>query len=163
MRIGLSLKNESGPLAQPLRDSVATALLLEYARSARPGRNSPHPFPAAIERVKRHIALHYPKPTTLAELVAASQTSRSHLNRLFRKFLGTTPIRYLWQVRLHEGVRLLQDTELSIAEVAERVGYNTPTHFSRVVREVYQRPPSALRRSHRYEGLALALPEAGDG
>ena len=150
MRVGLSLKNESGETAERLRNSVAASLLLEYALKVQPDRDQISP--PAVERVKRYVALHFAEPVSLSDLVTASQVSRSHLNRLFRAHLGTTPIRYLWQVRVSEGVRLLRDTELPILGVAERTGFATPTHFARMIRATHRRPPSALRRSHLYEG-----------
>jgi AraC-like DNA-binding protein len=54
----------------------------------------------------------------------------------------------LWNVRLREGCRLLRQTGLSIAEVAYRVGFQTPYHFSRHVRQHAGMPPRAYRQSH---------------
>ncbi|MCS7062178.1 MAG: helix-turn-helix transcriptional regulator, partial [Anaerolineae bacterium] len=72
--------------------------------------------------------------------------SAPHLIRLFRRHTGTTPARYWWQLRLERGVELLRETGLSITEIAQRTGFRSSFHFSRLVKQRYRLSPRALRK-----------------
>ena len=74
--------------------------------------------------------------------------------RLFRRELGTTPGRYLWAERLRAGVHLLEHTTLPVAEIAERAGFQTASHFGRHVRAVLGLRPGDVRRRGAGGGLA---------
>ena len=52
-----------------------------------------------------------------ADLASAAHIAPEHLVRLFRRELGTTPMRYLWDERVREGVYLLEHTGLGVTEV----------------------------------------------
>jgi AraC-like DNA-binding protein len=81
---------------------------------------------AALGHVGRAIRLlrermHEPwTVTTLSESVALS---RAHLTRLFTMHTGISPIRFLTQLRLTEFTRLIEETELSVAQAAQMVGW----------------------------------------
>ncbi|WP_245917788.1 helix-turn-helix transcriptional regulator [Alteribacillus bidgolensis] len=49
--------------------------------------------------------------------------------RVFKKSMGETPINYLIQLRLNEAKYLLHHTNLSIAEIAYKCGFNSESHF----------------------------------
>jgi transcriptional regulator GlxA family with amidase domain len=68
-----------------------------------------------------------------------------HLTRLFRRHMQTAPMRYLWHLRTRHGVELLGGTGLSIGEIATQVGFQSPFHFSRLVRNHYRDSPRRLR------------------
>ena len=59
------------------------------------------------------------------------------------------PIRYLNEWRLHLAQDLLATTDLSVAAVARRVGYDAEEAFSRAFRRAYGEPPGAWRSTHR--------------
>ena len=56
-----------------------------------------------------------------------------YLTRLFRRELGTTPMRYVWAERVRLGVDLLEHTGLPVSEVAARTGFQSANHFARLV------------------------------
>lgn len=82
---------------------------------------------------------------TVAELASASSVSRSLLDERFRRVLGRSPIRYLTDWRMHQAKSLLASTDLNVAQVARRVGYDSVEAFSRAFKRSHGRPPSALR------------------
>ena len=49
--------------------------------------------------------------------------------RLFKQSVGTTPHAYLTEIRLRNAKKLLETTSLSIAEIAERSGFESVSHF----------------------------------
>ncbi len=69
----------------------------------------------------------------------------SSVCRLFRRFLGITPHRYLLQRKMLIAADLLLEPASSVSQVAVSVGMEDPFHFSRVFRSVHGVPPSAMR------------------
>ncbi|MBB6428531.1 AraC family transcriptional regulator [Algisphaera agarilytica] len=108
------------------------------------GRVAPlHP---ALLSMRSTIAEQFAEPLTLEDLAAACSVSTNHLVRLCREQLDTTPMRLLWETRVDQGVELLRSTGLTISEIAYRVGFANPFHFSRRCKERHGQSPRALRQ-----------------
>jgi AraC-like DNA-binding protein len=84
---------------------------------------------------------------TLEELAQAACTSRSVLAERFQQLVGTSPMLYLTQWRMLLAANLLCRSNAPLARIAEDVGYQTDTAFSRAFRREYGAPPAAWRRS----------------
>ncbi|MCO6476388.1 MAG: response regulator, partial [Phaeodactylibacter sp.] len=74
-------------------------------------------------------------------LAKAMSLSRSQLYRKTKALTGQSAASYLRAIRLHHGRQLLQKTDLSVAEVAYRVGFNDPAYFSKTYAEQFGYPP----------------------
>jgi AraC family transcriptional regulator, regulatory protein of adaptative response / methylated-DNA-[protein]-cysteine methyltransferase len=72
-----------------------------------------------------------------------------HLSRLFAEHLDATPLQVAQSLRIQRAKRLLHDTDLPIAVIAERAGFSSPRRMSAAFAQLYGRPPSALRGSTR--------------
>lgn len=75
-----------------------------------------------------------------------------HLSRvaLYKKILaltGKTPIEFIRSIRLKRAVQLLQQSELTIAEIAYQVGFNNPKYFTKYFKEEYGMLPSEMKDS----------------
>ena len=84
---------------------------------------------------------------TLDELAQAACTSRSVLAERFQKLVGSSPIQYLTQWRMLLASNLLSGSNAPLASIAQDVGYQTDTAFSRAFRREFGTPPSAWRRA----------------
>jgi AraC-like DNA-binding protein len=84
---------------------------------------------------------------TVAELAARAHVSRSVLDERFREVLGRAPIRYLTDWRMHLADDLLRSTDLGVAGVASRVGYDSEEAFSRAFKRHHGVAPGTWRRS----------------
>jgi AraC family transcriptional regulator of adaptative response / DNA-3-methyladenine glycosylase II len=105
---------------------------------------------------------------TEAELGRRLGVSARHLRRLFTAELGVTPDGLARSARAHFARRLLDDTDLSVTEVAIAAGFGSLRQFNRVCREVFRASPRALRARRRASdrlaadgGLLLRLPFHG--
>ena len=87
-------------------------------------------------------------PWTLEELARAANTSRSVLAERFQQIVGSSPMQYLTQWRMLLAANLLSRSNAPLARIAEDVGYQTDTAFSRAFRREFGAPPAAWRRSH---------------
>ena len=145
MELGLSLPSAAGERAPGLVESLGLAALQEYLFAGeRTGVREPDE-PDTLRRALEWIGQEGESPTDLPALAREAGVSRAQLVKLFRRHLGTTPIRHVWEVRTRRGAQLLRETGLTVGEVAFRCGFRTPFHFSRWVRELFGVSPRALR------------------
>lgn len=84
---------------------------------------------------------------TLEELARTAGTSRSVLAERFQQLVGSAPMQYLTQWRMLLAANLLCRSNAPLARIAEDVGYQTDTAFSRAFRREYGCPPAAWRRN----------------
>ncbi|MEO0514471.1 MAG: AraC family transcriptional regulator [Planctomycetota bacterium] len=102
-------------------------------------------LPEALRAMRDAIETRYAEPMTLDDLAKAASVSANHLVRLCRQHLDTTPMRLLWDTRVAQGVELIRGTGLTISEIAYRVGFTSPFHFSRLCKVKHGIPPRKLR------------------
>lgn len=100
---------------------------------------------SGLAPVLEHIGEHYASDLSLSDLCAVASLSAGHLNHLFRTTIGVAPMEYLRRHRLDRAKLMLEETDLSIADVAEAVGYRDAFHFSRTFRRVEGLAPSRYR------------------
>jgi AraC-like DNA-binding protein len=84
---------------------------------------------------------------TLDELARTAGTSRSVLAERFAHLVGSSPMQYLTQWRMLLASNLLCRSNAPLASIAQDVGYQTDTAFSRAFRREFGLPPAAWRRS----------------
>lgn len=140
------LQAHANPLPSSQQLSIHLGQSLFYAwLGAMSQTTQRHPNPTAVELARAYIAQRYARPIVLDDLADAANVSANHLNRLFNEHLNITPSRYLWKYRTQRGVDLLRHTGLSVSQIAERVGFTTPFHFSRLVKQMHNVSPRQLR------------------
>jgi AraC-like DNA-binding protein len=81
----------------------------------------------------------------LVSLAREAQVSISLLDERFRDVLGLAPIRYLAGWRMHIARDLLRSSDLAVAAVARRVGYDSEEAFSRAFKRETGMAPSSWR------------------
>ena len=83
---------------------------------------------------------------TLEELAREAGTSRSVLAERFQQLVGSSPMQYLMQWRMLLAANLLRGSNAQLASIAQDVGYQTDTAFSRAFRREFGSPPATWRR-----------------
>jgi AraC family transcriptional regulator of adaptative response/methylated-DNA-[protein]-cysteine methyltransferase len=69
-----------------------------------------------------------------------------HLSRLFAEHFDASPLQVALSWRIQRAKRLLDDSDLSIAAIAERAGFSSTRRMRAAFAQLYRRPPSALRK-----------------
>ena len=93
------------------------------------------------------LALHpISAATTVRRIAARLHLSESSLNRRFRQAMGISLGTYLDQILLNASSKMLLSTDLSIAEISERLNFCDQFYFSRYFRQHYGEPPSWYRK-----------------
>lgn len=86
-------------------------------------------------------------PWTLEELASEAGSSRSVLAEKFQLLVGISPMQYLTQWRMLLAANLLAGSNAPLIRIAEDVGYQTDTAFSRAFSREYGVPPATWRRN----------------
>ena len=89
------------------------------------------------------------KRWTVERLARAVGLSRAAFARRFAAVSGRAPLRYLTELRLALAASLLETTDDSLAELAQRVGYTSEFAFSRAFKRKHGLAPGSYRRSRR--------------
>lgn len=86
---------------------------------------------------------HYAEPLRIRELADAANMSESTLYHSFKQVTRMSPLQFQKKLRLHEARRLMLAEGLEAATASYRVGYESPSHFSREYSRLFGAPPRA--------------------
>lgn len=101
-----------------------------------------------IKQLLEYIHTHYHEAISLNTLAIAANISQRECFRCFQTILHTTPMAYITKYRISTAVSLLQNTSLSITEIALSVGFNSSSYFSKIFREHIGVTPFHYRKSN---------------
>lgn len=136
-------QRESDGMADVI-DRLCELLVLESQRHG-PPRNPP-PLHARLYALRQQIDLHPEQPRDFPRLARGNGCSYSTFRRDWKALFGQSPGRYLTERRLQEARRLLVESDLSIGEIANRLGFEDPLYFSRRFHQHAGRTASEYRR-----------------
>lgn len=120
-------------------------------RSGRPAWRDADLAQLALERLSRQ----YREPPLFDRLAADLGTNPNKLKRAFKDVFGITMAAYCLERRIREAQRLLLEAKLSVAEVAERVGYGHQSNFTAAFSTHVGMSPSEYRRHRAPVHLSL--------
>lgn len=89
-----------------------------------------------VETAIRYIDQHYDKPLTLDEVCKISMVSKTYFCYLFKQLTQQTFIEYLANQRINRAMELLRQTDMSIIDIGQAVGFRDPTNFSRTFKRL---------------------------
>lgn len=92
---------------------------------------------------------HYQEPLTLEGLAQMAGLSVSHYSRLFKKYIGYSPIDYLTHLRVDRAKELLVLSDYRLKSIASSVGYTDEFYFSRIFKKVTGVSPREYAKNHR--------------
>jgi transcriptional regulator GlxA family with amidase domain len=101
------------------------------------GDGGNHRIVRAIEWLKQR----YAAPLRIEELADAVHMSASALHHRFKAVTAMSPLQYQKHLRLHEARRLMFTDGIECATAGHRVGYESPSQFSREYRRLFGAPP----------------------
>lgn len=132
------------PLAMQLALNGIEEILLTASASLHQGAR---PLDSRVRLVLDVITEEPAGGHTLRTLAAHAQVSESRLAHLFKQQVGETIMNVLASLRMQRALQLLLATDLSIAQIATAVGYESPHYFSRQFRRHFDQSPRAYRRT----------------
>lgn len=88
-------------------------------------------------------------PWTIEALAASVNMSRSAFALRFKTLIGEAPMEYLTRCRIHKASRLLRESALTIAQVAQQIGYDSEASFNKAFKRQIGLPPGRFRSEQR--------------
>lgn len=88
---------------------------------------------------------------TVDKLASDVCMSRASLYRCMQNMLGITPNEFIRNVRLKHAARMLEETDLSISVISERVGFGSPRYFTQHFKRIFGVLPSEYRMGTKKE------------
>ena len=97
--------------------------------------------------ISQYISNNLDQPLRLPDLCARAYMNRHRLNKGFQKLYKQGLFSYIRKQRMEKALKLLQETENSIQEIAEAVGYDYPTNFLTAFKNYYGITAHTARRN----------------
>lgn len=94
-----------------------------------------------VQKVINHLRHHFAEPLRVDDLAAMAAMSVSSLHHHFREITAMSPLQFQKQLRLQEARRLMLVEDLDAGTASFRVGYESPSQFSREYARLYGQPP----------------------
>jgi transcriptional regulator GlxA family with amidase domain len=138
-----------------LADAVASAMLIDKRQSQAPFI-APAVYAtgnALIETISARIEAALPSPPSMKVLASELCISERTLARHVRAATGRNPLALLQGIRMHKAQALLENSRLSVDEIAVRVGYQDATALRRLMKQTMQSTPRQIRQ-HNSNGKA---------
>ena len=159
-RLHATLALAEGEIADPqpglsvVLQRLAEILFVQALRATLASSDAPRGWLAALQdpRLSPALAAIHEEPGhpwTLQKLAGQAHLSRSAFASRFSAVVGAAPMAYVTQWRMHLAVRLLRETDLSVAAVAHRLGYSSEPSFTRLFRAHLGAPPGRFRTAGR--------------
>jgi len=136
----------SGALARRICAVLFELLLLKIEAPSTLAPHASEPAREAFLRCKARIDAEPERLATLEEIAATAGVEASSVCRWFRRFQGASPYQYLMRRKMNLAAEHLIEHGGLVKEVAERVGFSDPYHFSRAFKAVHGVAPRALLR-----------------
>lgn len=116
------------------------------------GKNNSLQLESAIEYVGKNYANNF----KVADLANECHMSETHFRRVFQEKMNMTPVEYVNFVRVKKACELIDRTDISMEDVAEKVGFITPSTFNRNFRRIIGTSPYRWKkRPDNHEGKLL--------
>jgi AraC family transcriptional regulator len=121
-----------------------------------------------VNIVIEYINAHLDENIDIERLAEISNFSKWHFQRIMKAYTGEPVGVYIIRVRVETTAKLLRYSEMSVGEIAYRVGYDTPSSLSKVFRMFYSISPIEYRNNKNYtimkpvqlnENLSLKAPK----
>lgn len=137
-------KNKRDMLSQFTLIESFLKIMLKCTSVEEPDRSSktPNQYEMQVQKCLKYIEENFASIKNIDELVDYSNLSKSMFYRLFRKETNQTVHRYLTEKRIHTAAKLIQMTNLSLKQIAQRVGYSEFSTFYRNFIKITNHSPS---------------------
>lgn len=136
-------------------------ILLLVSRQQQNGENYTVTIPEEIEMAVSYFNENYNTKISVAQYAESLHISTNWFIRNFKQHMKMSPAQYLLSLRMVNAQSLLENTDYSVGEIAEIVGYDNQLYFSRVFKKEYGISPAQYRK--RAENQSAAPMEADVG
>jgi len=138
---------KGGALAPRLCSLLLELLSLRIEENAHASSEAHSRARQSFERCRGELQKHFRTIHSVSELAALTHFDAAYLSRLFYRFVGESPHEMLTRLKMNEAAAHLIGGRYTVKEVAARVGFSDPYHFSRVFKKHHGIPPIRFQGS----------------
>lgn len=132
---------------------LVSLALIHIWRAAAPRIERPVPLPSrTVQDFLGLVELHLTQHWTVGQYAETLDVSRDRLNSIVRRAIGRTPHAHVQARLMEETKTLLLQSDLSMAQIAYRMGFSDAAYFNRFFQRHEDVPPGKYRRMHRPTG-----------
>lgn len=131
---------------ETMSDAARQYISLRYGRRA-PVSRAWKLAPWQIRRIADYVEANIERQIAISDVAEELGLSTGHLHRAFRTTTGTTPLEFIHRARMKRAVAILAEERMPIAELALRVGFESPSRFARCFRRFTGINPSKFGRT----------------
>ncbi len=134
----------------PIRANIylmMTALLRYYCGSKDEQDRMIYHNVLRLRPVVEYIAEHYLEKIYIEELADMITVSPDYFTKMFKDSIGKTPIEYINGLRINEAMRQLAETDNSMADIADAIGFCNPNYFHKIFKQYMDMSPLSYRKS----------------
>ena len=132
-------------MCQAYMEILIIRLMRSTGLSLRPDAQ-PAPPNRRYAGIRRYIDLHFKEPLTLDLLAEECHMNKYYLAHAFKREYGVSPINYMINRRVEESKYLMAETDLSVSQIAQLLGFSSPSYFSQVFRRTQSLSPMEYRQ-----------------
>lgn len=115
-------------------------------KSLTPLSNRQYTAEEIVKSVSEYIKTNYARDISLEDVARQFNVNAPHLSKIFLKYAGESPSKYIMSLRMNEAKHLLSlKKELSVKEIGEIVGYPDPFYFSRIFKQFTGMTPTEYK------------------
>lgn len=150
----LTVYQEQGLTARPLLQSYLLALLNEVAQGYVPVSTARQPAAYRLTHAfKVLLTERIRQQHRVTDYASQLSISPNHLNKVVKETTGKSPTRWIDEAFVLEAKVLLSQTVSPVATIADQLGFNDPSYFSRLFRRYEGISPLDFRRLIETSGL----------
>jgi len=99
-----------------------------------------------LARLFEYVRLNYAERITVTQATQFVHMSQAQFMKVFKKVSGMTFVAHVTRVRISNAMRLLRETDLTIAEIAAKTGFSDQSYFDRRFRQAFGKSPREWRQ-----------------
>lgn len=127
---------------------IVTAVLRYYfAEKDEEGERAIYHNVLRLRPAIEYIAEHYSDKLYIELLSEMIDVSADYFTKMFRDSIGKTPVEYINSLRVNRAMQLLFETDLSMAEIADEIGFCNPNYFHKIFKQYIDMSPLAYRKN----------------
>lgn len=101
-----------------------------------------------IKAIHTQLTEHLDHRYTITELSKQHLINTSSLKAIFKSVYGAPIASYMKEYRMRQAAKLLRETKDTMAEIAEKTGYENQSKFTAAFKDIFQMPPTVYRKQH---------------
>ncbi|WP_133010341.1 GlxA family transcriptional regulator [Marinomonas flavescens] len=145
MVLNLIEKLKGEKIVRTIRDILSCDKGPQTGESIKLDIYNSHRLPEKLNSTLNLMNNNIEEPLKINELVQFSSLSRRQIERLFQKYLNSTPSKFYLEIRLNHAHRLLTQSNTSITNIAIASGFCTSSHFSNSFKDFFGLSPTLAR------------------